>query len=425
MNANGPHLAVWSVLIVAMLAVILLVGILALLSFKATRPVGVGLLVFFFGGAFLLFTGVFFMRASAVPQQASIRTYPQPPYQVETREMEAVPSQGQHFQIRVPEQAPAIPAIPPVQPNLQPSQSTGPNQAEAVPSPTTVDQVPQGSSVTVEGATENPPVTAGEAPASPATEAPALPPDAATPPPAESPAVPAAVPAEVTNGHPAEIPASESPATPVPAVTPASGAPETIVAEKPEPVPAPRPTWVDAPPHREQQLYQAAVKSGLFVTVGECERALDKAMQRTVDAYIDEYIEDGASQLVAIDLPFIQKRIRRGAYTESVTASVGPMQQVFALLVIDDSVRGEFQQRWRQALVNRRLWQVGAGSAVVLGLVGSLCGFLSWGQRPARERPAAGAAAKTSTRTLATYDHFWLHCALIVAILIGILAYFM
>ena len=54
MNANGPEFAIGWLLIVAMLAMILVVGIIVLLAFKATRPLGVGLLLFFFGGGLLL-----------------------------------------------------------------------------------------------------------------------------------------------------------------------------------------------------------------------------------------------------------------------------------------------------------------------------------------------------------------------------------
>ena len=388
MNASGPGIAWIAVPVIGLFLLTLLFGLLALLSFKATRPLGVVVvLVLLLIVGMVGFYGLVSVRVT--PSQMSASTY--------TYEDSAT---------MAPQQAPAEFRIE----AHYTSRDQLPKVESSAPQPVTID------SPAIARAAEAPPVEVGEPAAnSDSPSEPAVNPttDAA---PAEKPAEPAP-PAEAV---PALPPADVVPALPPPAnTTPAT----TIVAEKLPAAPAVRPAWVDAPRHREQQVYQVAVKSGLFVTTIECERALEKAMQRSVDAYIDEYLEDGAAQLVAIEPHFIQQHIRRGAFSDTSESSVGTMQQVYALLVFDDGVQSLFQQRWRQALVNQRLWQVGAGSAVVLGLIGTLFGFLSWGQRSATAPAIPRVVTEKSGAAVATYGRFWLHCAVVVAILIGVLAF--
>jgi hypothetical protein len=152
----------------------------------------------------------------------------------------------------------------------------------------------------------------------------------------------------------------------------AAAGPTTVVEKLPEG----RPAWVDQTSHREAQTYKATVKSGLFVTFLECERALDRLTKNTVDEYIDQDLGDGAAAVVQIEPDFIKRNLRKGLYHEEVQASVGPMQQVHALLVIDDAARATFHQRWHEVLVQRRLWHVGSGAMLAIVLLGTLFGYL-------------------------------------------------
>jgi hypothetical protein len=147
----------------------------------------------------------------------------------------------------------------------------------------------------------------------------------------------------------------------------------TVVVEK---LPEGRPAWVDQTNHREAQTYQATVRSGLFVTFLECERAVDRLTKNAVDEYIDQDLGDGASAVVQIEPDFIKRNLRKGFYHEEVQASVGPMQQVHALLVIDDAARATFHDRWHQVLVQRRLWHVGSGALLAIVLLGTLFSYL-------------------------------------------------
>ncbi len=143
-------------------------------------------------------------------------------------------------------------------------------------------------------------------------------------------------------------------------------------------VAAPRPDWVDAPPGLSSGVYTISVPSGRYVSVPECQRALDEAMQHSVDYYINEYLgQDDAANLVGISLAYIKHNLKKDEYAEIVQSeSVGPMHQLHARLEFDDRARADFQRQWRNAVVQHRLLYTGGGAVLVLALLSTLYGYL-------------------------------------------------
>lgn len=185
-----------------------------------------------------------------------------------------------------------------------------------------------------------------------------------------------AVPA-VTEAEPAEIP------------LPSSTGEEPSTAEGEKPAAEPRPDWVGKPGRLAAGKYQVAVKSGLYVTVAECQRALEAAERLTVADYVESYLGDGAGKLAGVGDDYTRSHLEREQFLEPVQSSVGSMQQLHALLVIDDDARHDFRQRWRAALVRQRLWLVGGGGALVFFLLATSFGYLVASGR--RNEPAGAA----------------------------------
>jgi hypothetical protein len=65
-------------------------------------------------------------------------------------------------------------------------------------------------------------------------------------------------------------------------------------------------------------------------------------------------------------------------YRETVTVSLGPMQQLHAKLVFSDDFRQELQAKWKQIRQWSRLGQVGVFSVVVLALLATMSGYFHW-----------------------------------------------
>ena len=201
--------------------------------------------------------------------------------------------------------------------------------------------------------------------------------------------------------EPVEVAASEESAPPALTNVPQDAAPAVAAADHPDiPVPAakgeeppadqgettpsePRPPWVGKPGRLTKGKYEVAVKSGLYVTVAECQRALEAAERAAVADYVESYRGEGAAKLIALGDEYIRSHLEREQFLETVHASIGTMQQLHAQLVIDDDARRDFRDRWRAALVHRRLWLLGGGSTLVLTVLAAAFGYLvASGRRP-------------------------------------------
>ncbi len=269
------------------------------------------------------------------------------------------------------------------------------------------------------------PAAAAEATTAPESSAPAAPvsaPPAASEPPAAvpTPEPPAAPPApEPTSAALGDATPAGPPAPP--ATPEATPAPEVKVAAKPtEPKPAQtkpgedkpgvieqpsatssdgRPAWVETPGKLVGEVYSVSVKSGLYVDVPECQRALEEAIEQEANKYIEDYIGPGASQLVNVSPAWLRTHVKKKEFAEVRTSdSVGPMHQLHALLEFDDDARAEFQNRWRQSVITSRLWFVGSAATLVLALLATFYGYLrldlrTGGQQKGRLQLAAALVA--------------------------------
>ena len=178
---------------------------------------------------------------------------------------------------------------------------------------------------------------------------------------------------------PAAAPLQPAPAGPAVAAEkkPEAPAPGTTAATTSASPPVPTPDWFDASPKLVDGVYSMTVKSGVFTTVPECQRELDLEIKRTGDQYIDDYLGEGSSELVEVPLSYLKKNVRRAEFAEEVESeSVGQMHQIRALLQFDDKTRTDFHRMQHNALVTGRLWYIGGGAALVLGLLTTLWGYL-------------------------------------------------
>jgi hypothetical protein len=171
-----------------------------------------------------------------------------------------------------------------------------------------------------------------------------------------------------------------------------------------------RPEWVDQPSGLHGTIYRASIKSGLFVTVNECDRALQSKVRAAIGDYLDHLLGTDAADRISIDAALL-RRVQKGAYRETVTSSkVGPMQQVHALLEFDDAVRSDLSQRWHTALANDRLHRAALAGGILLSLLAVAFGYLKLdlltsGQARGRLRFAAVAAILLVATTAAIAGH--------------------
>lgn len=185
---------------------------------------------------------------------------------------------------------------------------------------------------------------------------------------------PSAEPSTPSDAKPAE-PASVTPAKPAEEKPSESPPPEAKPADTAR-LGTPRPEWVESEGKLVDLVYRMSVKSGLYVDVPECQRALDEAIKRAADNYIDRYVCEGAATRVDISRAYLREHVKRAEYDEVVVVSLGPMHQIHALLEFDDNARVEFYNRWRNAVVTDRLWYAGSAAALVLALLGTFYSYL-------------------------------------------------
>jgi hypothetical protein len=151
-----------------------------------------------------------------------------------------------------------------------------------------------------------------------------------------------------------------------------------------------RPDWVDHAAELRGQTYRLPVKSGLWTTEAECDQALAGAIAKAVDGYMATYLgDDHAADWVRLDSDHLRRQlVRQPVYAEVVQASVGPMQQLHALVEFDEPLRAELQSLWHQALVSYRLRCAAGGFALVLAALGAVFGYLKFDLRRAGRNSA-------------------------------------
>jgi len=207
--------------------------------------------------------------------------------------------------------------------------------------------------------------------------------------------------------HSVEMRTEKTPAGVAPSdtATASSEPPVSPDTERPEPeglrvTEEPRPDWVDEPAALQGEVYRQVVHAGPHPRRLEAELELEERVRRAVGEYLDEAIAPGAAELVEFPKEYIEDRIVRDQFTEVHKRSFGTladdvyMVDIYAQLEFDSAIRREANERYRQAIVDDRLWITGFSLIGVLGLLGTVFGYLrlddaTAGQRRGRLRVVA------------------------------------
>jgi hypothetical protein len=149
------------------------------------------------------------------------------------------------------------------------------------------------------------------------------------------------------------------------------------------PAPTPRPAWVGQSPHLEQrdgqEIYFDSLTIGPYSTIAECDREMLPAVNRSVHTYAEGHFPGGDE--ITLDSQFIETHLIQARWRETLTTSLGPMQQLHLLLAFDRTARNEIENRARQVIVAQRLNSAAGGAAAVLLFVGGIYSLLRWGPR--------------------------------------------
>lgn len=165
----------------------------------------------------------------------------------------------------------------------------------------------------------------------------------------------------------------------------------------------PRPDWVDAPAALQGDVYRQVVHAGPHPRRIEAETELEEQIRLAVDDYLNEAIAPDAAEQVELPTDYIRREIVRDQFTEVHQRSFGTladdvyMVDLYAQLEFSRQVRDEAKARYRQAVVEDRLWLTGFSLAAALGLLGTVFGYLRFdeatgGRRRGRLRFVAAGA---------------------------------
>lgn len=181
------------------------------------------------------------------------------------------------------------------------------------------------------------------------------------------------------DAQPEEVKPAEEAATPK-----AAPAGDTVLNDPPQVgptaviVPPGRPKWVNSLPVEKGEVQTISVSSGPHARVIEANRELDAEIEKAARQYIIDYV---GSEQAPLLLGFTGKSLRErlvdpaDVYHETIIVSIGPMEQVHALLKFDDKFRAELDRRWTDLRMTARLGQLGLGIGGVLGLLATVCSY--------------------------------------------------
>ncbi|MEX0867693.1 MAG: hypothetical protein WD030_10060, partial [Pirellulales bacterium] len=144
----------------------------------------------------------------------------------------------------------------------------------------------------------------------------------------------------------------------------------------------PRPDWVDAPAAKQGNVYRQVVHAGPHPRRIEAEKELEEQIHSAVEDYLNEAIAPDAARRVELPADYVRREIVRDQFTEVHQRSFGTladdvyMVDLYAQLEFSRQVHDEAKERYRQAVVEDRLWLTGFSLAAALGLLGTVFGYL-------------------------------------------------
>ena len=148
-------------------------------------------------------------------------------------------------------------------------------------------------------------------------------------------------------------------------------------------VSADAPGWVRERPERVDGEPARVVVSDPLETRAECDENLRGKVERVLQAYAVEHLQRGQlADLRPMEIPAQLVRVCvRESYASTRATSLGTMQEVYQLVVLDANVRAQLQDRIRGQQVHRRLTTVGWASAAIAAAVALLHGQLRYRAR--------------------------------------------
>jgi hypothetical protein len=188
-----------------------------------------------------------------------------------------------------------------------------------------------------------------------------------------------AAPAEKTSAPESGSASKDSAASSKDTVSPSPASDPAIDAERETLIiPPGRPQWIESEPSLTGSIHTVYVCSGPFALPSQANRALDDALVRATRDYVSGQLGDSlATRFIDYDAKSIKQRFVKPecVYREIITASVGPMHQVHALLQFDPEFRKELDSRWETVRATSRLFQMGLFSGAGLLLITSVFGY--------------------------------------------------
>jgi hypothetical protein len=153
--------------------------------------------------------------------------------------------------------------------------------------------------------------------------------------------------------------------------------------------PPKRPDWVTRPPQplerKGNDAYRAVVSSGFSKGEDRCRENFDTHLLAVAAEYIDQIAESGAGQRITHApgtreraLQYLSTNVIKQRYREErlEETPIDEGIEQFALLEFNEQAATFFRQEWRQVVQERRLFLFAGAVAVLLGLVGTIFGYL-------------------------------------------------
>jgi hypothetical protein len=153
------------------------------------------------------------------------------------------------------------------------------------------------------------------------------------------------------------------------------------------------PKWLGQSLHAEtrengQRVYVASVASGRYSSPDECERAIIPAIKEVVARFAADHVETATHEEPAFDRQYIETTLVKEWYSEPVSdSSVGPMNQLHALLVFDKQVHDDLDRIAKQAVIDVRLQEAAGIVACSLAVLGGAYMLLKRGAPPRTPTP--------------------------------------
>ena len=184
-----------------------------------------------------------------------------------------------------------------------------------------------------------------------------------------------------TEGSGAPTPDSRPPTPESLAPSPASSDPVLEVPPTDEVIiPPGRPAWVEQDPQTTSAgVHTIPVSSGPFKRHIDAIRGLDAALMDETSRYIADHIgSDLAPTFLRYDAATIRRDLVKPAniYEEKIVSpTTGDMNQIHALIEIDQSFRAQLDEQWQQVRATSRLTQLGLFAGAGLLLIGSIFSY--------------------------------------------------